>query len=486
MLNASQIDYQQLAQAMLGQMLTQKAVSSTPTTIYGHGQGGLFSNPALRRQIFSAMSLPRMGLADILPVRPTVYMNELYGIMTGVTESTGTDPAGPCDDSKVAGLMKLCEQTSYMGRQSRASRVLEVDRLGQLTNRGEHTDFQLVGNALSAGSNAPTIMGMGNASSALNTEIGKVLFELAVSWKRDFAAEFWTGNPTGNNAGGGRKYYRGMDLLINTGYRDAVTGVACPAADSLVWSFGEQAIESNGATLMRQLSGMFRNLRYIASSAGLDPVEWVLAMRWSTFYELTDIWPCVYATYRCNQLNSGSTNFVDSDRMNAMRAEMRGNMSTRTGQFLWIDDVQVRVVLDDGIVETQTAGSSFISSIYFVPITVLGGIEVAFMEYLNYDAANGALESARMIAPAGSYNTSDNGRFLWHRLPPTHYCIQMEAKTESRLLLLTPHIAGRLTGVKYTPIAHERSPFPDAPSFFVNGGQTDYNGFSPSWFTPTS
>lgn len=485
-MNPAAIDYQQLAQAMIGQLATTKAVSSTPTTVYGHGRGGLFSNPALNRQIFSAMSLPRMGLADILPVRPSIFANELYGIMTGVTASTGTDPAGPCDPFKEAGLMKLCEQSSYFGRQGRSTRVFEVDRMGLLTNRGEHTDFQLIGNALSAGSNAPTIMGMQSSSNALNNEIGKLLFELAVAWKRDFAQEFFTGNPTNNNAGGGVKYYRGLDLLINTGYRDAETGVACPAADSLVASFGNLAIESNGATLMRALSSMFRNLRYIASSAGLMPAKWALAMRWSAFYELTEIWPCVYSTYRCSQLGTGSTNFVDNDRMNAMRAEMRGDMDERTGQFLWIDDIRVPVVLDDGIAETQTAGSSFISTLYFVPLTVLGGIEVTYMEYLDYDAANGALASAQMLAPAGFYTTSDGGRFLWHKPPPTHYCVQMEAKTESRLILRTPHIAGRLTGVKYTPVAHERDPFPDAPSYFVNGGSTSHDIYSPSWFTPTS
>lgn len=483
------IDYRQLAQALIAEAgggAAYKAVSSTPSTIYGHGQGGLFSNPALDRRVFSAMLLPRMGLADILPVHPSIYTNELYGIMTGVTASTGSDPAGPCDGFKEAGLMKLCQQSSYFGRQGRASRPMLVTRMGQLTNRGEHVDLQLLGNALSAGSNAPTILGMGNANAALNTEIGKVLFEMAVNWKTEFAADFFTGNPANNNAGGGVKYFRGMDLLINDGYRDAETGIACPAADSIVESFGNLAIESNGASFVRKMSSIMRRLRYIAGGTGLNPVKWVIAMRYSAFFEATEVWPCVYSTYRCSQLATGSTNFVDSDRMNAMRVDMRGDLEARTGQYLLIDDIKVPVVLDDGIAETQVAGSSFRSGVYFVPITVLGGTEVTYMEYLDYDAANGALASAQMMSPQGSYRTSDSGRFLWHTLPPTHYCVQTEAVTEPRIILRTPQIAARLEGVQYTPAAHERDPFPSGPSYYVDGGNTNYNGYGPSWFTPTS
>lgn len=483
------IDYRQLAQALIAESgggAAYKAVSSTPSTIYGHGQGGLFSNPALDRRVFSAMVLPRMGLADILPIHPSIYTNELYGIMTGVTASTGSDPAGPCDGFKEAGLAKLCEQTSYFGRQGRATRPMLVTRMGQLTNRGEHTDLQLLGNSPSIGSNAPTIMGANTANATLNTEIGKLLFELAVSWKRDFAQEFYTGNPANNNAGGGVKYYRGMDLLINTGYRDAETGVACSAADSIVESFGNLGIESNGVTFVRKMSSIMRRLRHIAAGTGLAPTKWAIAMRYSAFFEITEIWPCVYATYRCQQIGTGNHVEYDGERMNQMRVDMRGDLDNRTGQYLLIDDVKIPVVLDDGIAETQVAGSSFRSSIYFVPLTVLGGIDVTYMEYLDYDAPNGALASAQMMAPRDSFRTSDSGRFLWHTLPPTHYCVQMEAVTESRLILRTPHLAARLTGVQYTPAAHERDPFPDGPSFYVDGGQTNYNGYGPSWFTPTS
>lgn len=482
------IDAGALAQALVGLAGGQreKAVSSTPMTTYGHGPGGLFSSPALERQLFSAFILPREGLQSVLPApRPSMFANPLYGLVTGVTATTGSEPTGPCDDFPVAGLTKLCTQSTLFGRQGRQTPVLELDRVGLLTNRGEHTDFQILGNVLGQGNtaNSPTLGA--NLQAAANSEIGKVTFEMAVSWQRDFAREFYTGNPANNTSGGGRKYFRGLDLLINTGYRDAETGVACPAADSIVRSFGNKDIATNGGTLVSNITNMYRNLRFIARGAGLDPVRWAIVMPWSMFYEVTEVWPCAYLTYRCTNLGSGSTNFVPADASIQMRDGMRGDIYSRTGQYLLIDGERVDVVLDDGITELGIGAGTFRSSIYFVPLTVLGGTPVTYMEYLDYDAPNGALAAARAFAPEGSYRTSDSGRFLWHMKPPTNYCVQMMAKTETRLILRTPHLAARLTGVQYTPIQHERSAFTDS-DYFVNGGSTDRGAFAPSYYSPTA
>jgi hypothetical protein len=114
-----------------------------------------------------------------------------------------------CDDPPVAGLAKLCEQSYVFGRQSRMTRVFELDRLGLTTNRGEFYDFNLVGNPVQgAGPNdqIPSVPGGGTADQ-INSEIGKQMFELAVAWGRDFGPRIFTGNPTNNTSGGGDKYY---------------------------------------------------------------------------------------------------------------------------------------------------------------------------------------------------------------------------------------------------------------------------------------
>jgi hypothetical protein len=501
-----QIDYQMLAGAMLknigglapqqerlmigpnGTLVkpsewysAQKAVSGTPTASYGHGQFGLFSSPALERQVFSALMLPRMGLLSRLPARPSNFSSPLYGIITGVTATTGAEPNGVCDDFPVAGLMKLCMQSAYFGRQGRMTPVFDIDRIGMLNNRGEHTDFQLLpGNAPvgmgSAGAWSPTIPGQNNP---MILEIAKAMFELGTAWSRDFAYEVYTGNPTNNSAGGGRKYYRGLDLLINTGFQDAETGVACPAADSLVESFGNLDVASNGQALLRRVTSIYRRLKFIDMMTGLAPVKRIITMPWSMFYEITEIWPIAYMTYRNTISLSNQYLFNQGKDVNDLRDRMRGNQDTLTGQFLLIDGEEVEVVIDQGISESEIAGQSFRSPMYFIPLTVLGGVEVTYIEYVDYDrggAPGGAVEAGNFFTAPGTYFSSDGGRFLWHKKPPTNFCVQMLAKTETRIILRTPFLAARLTGVQYTPIAHERGWDPNLGSannsFYTNGGST--------------
>lgn len=468
-----------------------KTVGSTPTASYGHGQYGIFSSPAMDRQVFSALMLPFQGVADRIPVRPTNLMQPLYSIMTGVTATTGSEPEGVCDDFPVAGLMKLCSQTRYLGRQGRQTPIFELDRIGLINSRGEHLDLQLMNNPLNlpgVGPMAPTVPGQGNP---LQTEIAKAMFELGTAWKRDFAYETYTGNPTNNSAGGGRKYYRGLDLLINTGYRDGETGTVCPAADSIVESFGSLDVSSNAAAAVRRITSIYRRLRWIARSTGSDPAKWVIAMPWALFYELTEVWPCAYHTYRCqtNIFSTSQVQFTDSQRLIDMRDDMRGDMYGLNGQYLLIDGEKVEVVIDNAITETVLAGASFTASIYFIPVEILGGVQVIHWEYVNYDMPNGAMDAAAFFAPPGMFFTSDGGRFLWHKEPPTNYCVRLKAKTEPSLVLRTPYLAARLTSVKYTPLAHERGWDPTSGnannSFYTDGGGTQRNTVDLSFYTPT-
>lgn len=492
-----QIDYSRLAANLLkgvGQnLITTKDVGSTPTATYGHGPLGLFSAPGLSAPLFSAMILPNQGLQSVLPVRPSRDANPLYGIITGVTATNGSEPVGVCDDPPTAGTSKLCEHSFVFGRQSRQSPVVQLDRVGLWTNRGEFGDLSLMNNPFRSDVQVPTIPGADVNNMARN-EVAKTLFEFGVAWSRDFAKELYTGNPTNNTAGGGRKYFYGLDTLINTGYRDAETGVACPAADSLVRSFGSLDISArdangnftNGTTLVRTVTNIYRNLRFLAQKAGLEPVEWVLSMPWSMFYEITEVWPIAYQTYR-NTVSTGGTNYTINDAvaLTAQRDAMRGDIYNRTGQYLLIDGVRVPCILDDSITETVLAGESFTATMYFVPLTVLGGTPVTLIEYLPFDQPGGALEAARLWAPGNSYYVTDNGRFFWHLKPPTNFCVQFVSLAQPRVLLLTPYLAARLTAIKYTPLAHERSGFTDS-SYWVDGGKTGGSGISPSYFSPTS
>lgn len=202
--NQNFIDYQQLAMAMLNQVAT-KAAGSTPTTTYGHGPGGTFSAPGLSQQVFNAMLLPHLGLQRVLPIRLSNDMNPLFGIMTGVTADSGSNPTNVCDDFPAAGLMKLCMHSAVFSRYGLETQVYNVDRAGELTNRGEFIDLQLLGNPVSNGAGAPTVPG--GATGALQNEAQKAMFEFAASWTRKYAPMLYTGTPSNNTAGGGYKEF---------------------------------------------------------------------------------------------------------------------------------------------------------------------------------------------------------------------------------------------------------------------------------------
>lgn len=465
-----------------------KAVGSTPTATYGHGDGGLFSYPGLSQPMFSAMLLPKLGLQSKLPVNWSKDTNPLYGIITGVTATTGDNPSGVCDDPPIAGLTKLCMHSFVFGRYSRMTPIFDLDRIGKFTNRGEFNDFVLHGNPFrEPNPNVPSQTGMASMEQVARNELGKVMFEFGTAWARDFAAQTYTGNPTNNTAGGGYKEFYGLDILINTGYRDAETGTLCPAADSIVVSFGNQEVELFGNELVLQITNIIRRLRHIAARAGLSPVQWQIAMTPDLFYQITEIWPVNYSTFRGLTSLAGLTNVnfnIDSNFVNGMRDQMRGDLYNYTGQYLMVDGSPMPVVLDDAIAITDNGDGSFTSDIYVVPMTVVGNTPVTYWEYFNYDMS-GSMEFSQLFAPGDTYYTTDGGRFMWHKKPPTNFCIQMLAKTEPRILLLTPYLAARLTNVNYAPVEPIRSPFTSS-NYFKDGGRTSRSGYGPSFYSPTA
>lgn len=447
---------------LLATMLAEKdVVSGTPNAFYGHGPNGLFSTAGVSRPIFNAVGLPRNGLLDRLNWHPTNETDPIFLSITGVTDSTGSEPTGVCDDPPEAGLLKACAQTFPLGRHSRQTRVFDIDRVGKVRNRGEFTDLQLYG-GFNNNNMAPTGV-IPPKNSILNTEAGKALFELAVAWQRDFGRKTYTGDPANNTAGGGYKEFRGFDLTINTGKVDSVDGTtACNAIDSWVYSMGGVDLADDPTTYTRRLISTIRKIRELSAMTGLAPVKLVIAMRGGLFYEWTEHYPVNYATFRnANDPNANMVTF-DGFRINAERDAMR------QGRYFMVDGEKIEVVIDDNIIETHSGGQ-YTTSVYIVPLTVLNGVEVTYGEYIDYTMANGAMDFARRWGVGSFFSPSDGGRFLWHFKPPNNFCVQWLAKTEPRIIMLTPQFAARFTDVKYTPFQHEPSPWTDEYDY-RNGG----------------
>lgn len=441
--------------------------SGTPSTPYYTGPGGLFGVPGLERDVISTRILPR-GFASVLPASPTNVMYPLFAYLTGFQAETGTDPDGVCDDPKTAGPGKSCLQTAQFGRYSFQTRELEINRVGQQINRGEFQDLRLLNDPLITGdvNTTPGVVG----SPDFKREVLMRMLEVGISFQNKLMRQLWEGNPANGNANGGYLEFPGLDILIGTGKVDALTGYSCPSLDSDIKNFNYKLVDDMDADIVNVLTSMFRYVSWIADRTNLTPVTWNWVMRPNLFYELTKVWPCSYLTSGCQFRDSTGITIqnVSANDQISMRDAMRN------GQYLLIDGQQVPVVLDDAIDEDTSTTSRnvtegcFASDIYLVPMTIRGGARVTYWEYFNY--SDGPMQAVADGNLQSDFWT-DGGRFLWHKKPPINWCVQWLAKIEPRIILRTPHLAGRLQNVQYCPLQHTRDPFNDDP-YFVNGGVT--------------
>lgn len=444
-----------------------------------HGPGGYFAQYGVERDIISTRVHPR-GLADMIPARGTKYMNPLFGFFTGFQGLTGAVADSVCSDPQTAGPGKVCRQTAQFGRYSYQTRELDITKVGRLTDRSEPIDLTILNDPLLEGTGTITTPNV-NGNSNLNAEVLMRMIEVGVDFQNVLTKQLYYGNPASSNAGGGYKEFPGLDILIGTGKKDAITSTACPSLDSLIINNNYGMVNANGgATLVETMTTMYRICKSNASKMNLDPVEWTFAMREGLFYELTAVWPCSYLTYRCvfpSQANSAQV-VVDG----SAQVEMRDAM--RQGQYLVIDGVKVPVALDDAIDEDNRSDTNligitcFASDIYLLPLTIRGGFQSLYWEYFDYN--DGPMAAIGQTNGLSNYYWTDGGKFMWHQKPPNNFCVQQVAVTEPRIILRTPQLAARLLNVQYCPLRHTRDAYPEDP-YYVDGGVTTM-GPGPSYY----
>lgn len=465
-----QIDYQQLVSAM---METFKVAGTTPNAVLGHGPGGPFSTPGINARWFNAMALPNLGLIGKLAVRASIDINPLHAILTGVTAESGSNPSSNCDPCKVPGNLKRCLTTATFGRLCLSTPTIDLSgNLGALNNRGEFRDFQLVGDPFgqqSGRTGVPTTPG-GNGN-PLNSEVAKQMWQFKVGWMRLYSKLLYAGNPV-NNVGAYAEP-RGLDMLINTGYQDAEMGTLCPAANSLVRSFGAN-VASNGPALVNEVTYIWRYLNYLAGQTGQKPVRFTIVMPPMMWYEISAIWPCAYNTSRCAVNANSAIASIDVNAQRQMVDEMRA------GNYLLIDGEKVEVTLDDSATTTELNGT-WTGQMYFVPISVQGGIPSTYTEYFDFDNG-GAQEARNLFGIDAKYTTSDAGQFLWARRV-NGFCVSMDSVNRPRVILETPFLAARLTGIAYTPLIATRSGYTGDSNFYNGGVYRDVP--APSFYPPT-
>lgn len=445
----------------------QKTLTGVPDAKYAHGPGGIFSSSGIENLVVNAHMTPA-DLDPLLRAVPTVFMNPQFPILTGFSEDAGSEPSGLCADC-LGGTMQGGQLTAQFGHICRGSDEIHIMRTMQMINRGETAPLTLLGEVL--GPNGITKM-PNTPAEWLEVVTKAEMVKIAILIQRKLMKMTWAGDPANNTLGGGYKEFPGLNMLVGTGKVDAISGTTMPAVDSLVMNFGFNDIDATiGAhDIVSYLSTMEYYLRHNASRMGLDPVQWVLCLRPEAWQELSAIWPCRYNTNRC------STNLGDNvnvnllgDQMVALRDRMRDQMTIQ------INGRTYPVVECDGMVElhgdpskpnynANVKSGEYASSIFFLPLTVKGGMSTLYWEYLDYSKADAEIAMTR----SSNDFWTDSGRFFW-TVERLRGCYKMNAEIDLRVILRTPHLAGRIDAIKYSPMLHLRSPFYNDP-YFLKGG----------------
>ena len=443
-------------EAMKGMKAT-PASHTTATALYG--LGGMWGL-GVERDIVTAHVRPR-GILSVLDRIPTLSEDPTYGILTGYTAPSGDylDLSTVCDDAP-AGYVKSCRLTARFGLLRYDSQTIDVHEVIRRVNRGDFTDLILRGRVLGMDGIQPSGL---NESQILNIYAMSEMVGVGVQTERQLNNALWQGAVGVHSAVSAG--FPGLDAQIATGQVDADTNQACPAADSDVKDFNYNDVCGTGLDIVEYMSMMDKYLEWNASSMGLDPVTYVVAGRPELFFELTACWPCSYLTNRCAD-SAGTQVGVINDTANV-------DMTTamRDGKFIWINGKQVPFVEDTGIFEHNNtnngnlAAGEFASSIYWVPLTVVGGMPVTTLEYLDYRASAVEVSAMRNLQ---EFWWTDSGLYSW-ALEQLKWCIKFSLRAEPRVVLRTPHLAGKIDNVMYSPLQHLRSPDPASP-YFEDGG----------------
>lgn len=481
-----------LAELITAKIAT-KAVSSTASPYNPHGPNSLLGVLGLPKGIVNAMVMPRTGLVNQLPVLMSNLENGMHAIMTGQTASTGTEPTAQCVDCSQPGQLKICTQVWPFGYNCMDSQVLDITQTGRLINRGEFMDQVLIGGPF-AGPNAARTFGLPNASldGALRDAADKKLFELQNDMIRRYAHLIWDGNPANTiaNTGGYIEPY-GLQSIVNTNYQDSQTRQLCAAADAVVISLANLTVEANGAAVVTAMVETMYAQKLLSVQTGLDPVQFAFVMTANRFRALAQVWPCVYNTYRCTMVATGSTQFIDGAAQNRMRDDMlRGifNGEPLGSSYLLMDGDPVPVIIDDTLGEVATAGQ-FVSDMYLLPLNSPKFVEteghITYIEAFNWNGPYAAVEVAKKMMPNGFVDSLQNGRYLMVYAPPTKTCAQVSLIKKERYICEAPFLAARFTGLGNTAYAHGRSWNPgNLYNYFRDGGR--YTFAPPTNWNPTN
>lgn len=446
--------------------------STTPSAQALHGvnpgnsaQQGLFSNPGVRPGMYDATFRPR-SFASMIQVNPNPVLNEKIEILTGVTAGSGNNVTGACAPGPNGGMFKTCQQLYTYGELHISTRIDDITKIGQRLNRAD-VDRVVYNNGLNMNPwlpNVPGIDGDGRIQSRTRASFYTTFTEL----ERNVGQVMFAGvsGTADNTYRGVATQFAGLDGLIKTGYTDAVNGVACAAADSIVETFNaaiDGGTDSKSRTIIQAMTDAIYAAEDRGNELGISAVNRPIVMRHDLFRSLVDVWSCAYAVSYCTSSAAGQPLTRDATAVSALRDSMY------TGRYLLIDGVQRPVFFDDSI-PRQTLGNNYYQSDIYIPAVSWAGAPLLYAEYFPLDNAE-ANEFANFIGGNGMDTlTLNNG--MWRAFKyVTGGCLNYDFYAKVRLILDAPFLSARVDNLFYKSYAQTRDAIPGF-SNYNNGGST--------------
>lgn len=444
---------------------TPASTTLTAPTLHGpfHGntaQYGIFSGAGVRPQRYTTLARP-WSLVSILGVNRSEYTKEILEVMTGVTAASGTNATGFCGNPPTVGQGKVCQQIYQFGKYYIKTDLNAIPEIGQLRDRADIPAELL--NAGPAGN--PLVPDLMYRMVNTRSQLGYELWRIGVEFERTLDLVLVQGDATlasTNTHHGYIAEFTGLDSQIKTGYTDAVTGLTCPAMDSVVETFSANVNttrSSDSQNIVQVLEDIFYALKQRAEKMGMQGVQWAIVCRQELFRSFVNQYICQYNNYSCAGA-AGTPWNSDAAGMNAMRQDMLSNM------FIPVMGENYPVVFTEGLAQTTPLANTFQSDMLIVPVS-WAGIPLTRLEYFPMD--NQYLTEFADFQ--GEAPIALNSGMWLAANRNTGLCKEYHFANKFRLILETPWLAGRLDDMNYTFGAQIRNAIPTA-SFYQDGGAT--------------
>lgn len=432
-----------------------KELQAFKDVVFPHGDNALLNDGTVRPGMHSAIPVGDYW-SLMLPLRPNRIANDRIEIFTGQTNSHGSNPADTCSTAPMPGNLKKMQILRTFGTFHMQTQQVNV------VNTGERRDYADVDHNFL---NRPDIGGnpfmpdvVRTNPDAINTAAGKSLWEFGNAVRHPFASVAWHGLASRDNSTTYQGFITesdGMDRQVRTGYNDAISGVAAPAADSYVVSYDATI----GTDFVAELSNICRVKQTEASMVGMSGTQFVIVINPRLEFQLYDVWACNYHTARCTPSASNGL------ELNTMAVtQLRDQM--RAGRYILIDGMQIPVRTDWGLEATQNATTGeWQSDVYFLPVS-WAGMPLMYWDYKPFNT----VETTEFVGDGfNNFRILNNGLYLMTYVQ-TRTCYQYQFNAKVRLNLDTPFLAARLDNVSVANDTPFRSPYSGDP-YFVNGGQ---------------